>query len=278
MPAAQIPVPGGSNPTCMPAPLANIQNPTLQRRGKACRSLQMACRSLQMASHRLLQLFPCRRMSGQNASTDRQTARVAELKLQVVRLTARLEYTEQAKADLVAELAKVKGQLDKCQDDCAELEILVRHLKRQHGSSAGSSNDAEAPAAASALPQVPAVAGEQRQAAAVPDQAAGRAGEELVASASTAAVATILPEQDLGAELPARLAGTSGRMLAVWMCTSKEEAAAAASTRLTCSTLHLLLQQHTLSTVAHMARPRRRQRVLGPCTLARWWTGGEWQS
>jgi len=52
-------------------------------------------------------------MSGQNASTDRQTARVAELKLQVVRLTARLEYTEQAKADLVAELAKVKGQLDK---------------------------------------------------------------------------------------------------------------------------------------------------------------------
>lgn len=66
---------------------------------------------------------------------------------------------------LTAEKQQLQLQLDECQEAKARLEGEVKHLKEQRGSSAGSTQDAEAPAAPA-------------------QQAAGGAGEEQAAGAA----------------------------------------------------------------------------------------------
>lgn len=167
---------------------------------------------------------------------------------------------------LQGELEQCQGKLEQCQQAIAQLEGLVKHLRGQRGSSAGSTEAAEAPA-----PNAP-------------QQAADGAGEELGASASAGAHALpaavvpppVLPstaaEEELGAAMqgkpgPGRVRVTSCSLFHVQHVTNGRVMARRLQ-RPDLLAWHPLLQRPT--------SPTHRPRALAPRMSARRWTTPPW--
>lgn len=115
----------------------------------------------------------------------------ADLQVEVAGLQAELGVCQRDREAAVAQVADLQRKLRECRSDRARLESQVEELRRikgsleqqleqQRGSSAGSTADAEAPAAAAV--QVPAAAGSQLDVGELAAQLAGKSGRIMDAA------------------------------------------------------------------------------------------------